>query len=419
MVAIDSVNAAISGRQRAEEPLVAMLEGWARGAGLEARRLSVPGHADDLLITCPVEGGLATAGPVDGGLAAAGPVEGGVARAGPVDGAAVVASGSGRSSSDAARSPWLLFECHLDTVGIDGRIPEPFGGGIVDGRIHGRGACDAKGSAAAMLWALATYAAGVARPWNVALLLTVDEEVSRAGIDTFLLEHRGTIPGPIAGAVVGEPTRLRLVTAHTEVMRVTIRTDGRAAHSSDPSAGRSAISMMLPVLEALEGRYLPGLRASHPLTGPAVGSVNVIRGGSQVNIIAASCEIEIDRRTVPGEDGAQVLAEVESLLSDLRAGHPGLVVTTLDPIVHAPLDPAPGTGFASLVAAALAARGSDPTPAGVRFGTDAGALSAAGIPAVVLGPGDIAQAHTDDEWLDLSELDRAVELYLAIMRSGS
>jgi acetylornithine deacetylase len=374
MIACDSVNPAISGRPMAELALVERIEAVAGETGLTTRRLSVHDRAPNLLVT----------GASDPGL------------------------------------PWLLFHSHLDTVGVGGMEVPPFTATLRDGRLHGRGACDAKGSGAAMLWALREHAtAEDVRPTaNVAILFAVDEEVSRAGVDTFLERQLPDLGWRLAGVVVGEPTGLRLVVAHNGIARCTIRTTGVAAHSSDPARGRSAIRAMLTVVAAIEERYIAPLAASHPLTGPAACSINVIRGGTGVNMIPDACLIELDRRTLPGEDGRDVMAGLEAILADLRAGDPDLDVAIHDPIIHAPLEPTVGAAFADGVAAVMARAGLAPDPMGVGFGTDAGAYAAAGIPAVVLGPGAIAQAHAPSEWVAIDELERAVDLYRAIMVAG-
>ena len=121
----------------------------------------------------------------------------------------------------------------------------------------------------------------------------------------------------VRGVIVGEPTLLRPVVAHNGVIRWRTITRGRAAHSSDPSKGVSAISAMLRVVETLESKYVPSVTRTHPMTGRAAASVNTIRGGTAVNIIPAVCEIECDRRTVPGETAEQILRESGLKVGDL------------------------------------------------------------------------------------------------------
>lgn len=368
MIGIDSVNGALGGRSAAESQLASYLEAQARSFGLRVERSPVPGHADNLIITA--------------------------------------------ASSSPAQ--WLLFECHMDTVGVDGMSGDPFDGHVRDERIGGRGACDAKGAGSAMLWALRRFLTAGYRPNNIALLFTVDEEIGRAGIDAFVDALPGLAWRPW-GAVVGEPTSLQPVVAHKGVMRWTIRTSGKAAHSSDPTQGRSAIRAMMPVLEALEGRYIPELTGSHPLAGAAAASVNVIRGGTSINAIPASCEIGLDRRTLPGEDPASISADIQAILAGVRAGHPELEVEADPPLVLPALDSVDGGAFAAHVGRILERIGLSAEPCGAGYGSDAGTLAAAGIPTVVLGPGDIIHAHGADEWVGVAELDRAVDVYSAIM----
>lgn len=369
MVSFDTVNAYASGRVSREAQLVAALERWAIEAGLQAKRLPVTREGCDLLLTQQVN----------------------------------------------ATAPWLLLVSHMDTVETTGMTIDPLAGSVVDGRLYGRGACDTKGSGAAMLWAAEQYLVKEAKANNVAVLFTVDEECHKTGIRTFLQEHLAQLDFRPSAAVVGEPTSLRPVVAHNGVVRWAIRTEGVAAHSSDPTQGRSAISMMARVVEAIESRYIAKLSASHPLTGPAACSINLIRGGTQINIIPAECEIQLDRRIVPGEDPKTVLDEVEGVLDELRRADKNLRVTQDEPFIDPALASAGGEAFVALVGTVLRKMGLSGEATGARFGTEASDLSAAGIPAVVLGPGDIAQAHSANEWIALDELDQAVQFYLSMM----
>lgn len=371
MVAFDTVNAAVSGRVFPEAPLTAYLESLAQTWGFETRRLPVPGGGENLYVLHRVT----------------------------------------------ADRPWLMFESHLDTVSIEGMTIPPLAGEIRDGRLWARGACDTKGTGAAMLWALRRYAEGQERPQNIALAFTVDEECGMTGVRALAGTHLAALSIRPRGVIVGEPTRCRPIHTHNGVVRWRVVTKGVAAHSADPSKGRSAIAAMMKVIEALETRYIARLAAEDAETGRARCSINLIRGGSQINIIPAECEVHIDRRLVPGEDGTGVLPATQALLEELRAGDP-TIETSQDLLFAAPpLTTRHNGGLTATVQRALRGLGLEPAAAGVAYATDAGDLDAAGIPAVVLGPGDIAQAHTKDEYLDLDELRRGVEVYLALMRA--
>ena len=372
MVRIDTVNSAISGRPDAELELSLHLEEQASEMGCKTVRLPVSGAGFNLLVSHIVS----------------------------------------------TNAPWVMFESHLDTVSVDGMTVPPFDGVIGDGRMYGRGTCDTKGSGAAMLWSLKRYMGEGLSTNNVAILFTLDEEVTKTGVRTFVdrqLPDLGWLP---RGVVVGEPTKLALVGAHNGVVRWRIVTQGIAAHSSDPYKGRSAISMMTKVIETIEREYVPSVKMMHPLTGKAQCSINIVRGGVQINIIPEHCEIHVDRRVVPGESTEDVLPAVERVLDRLREEDPDMVVTQERPdMVDWPLDPAVGRGFAQVVAGALGRLGLPNEVNGVGYGTDASTFGKAGIPAVVLGPGDIAQGHTADEWIDLGELARGIEVYYEIMCS--
>jgi acetylornithine deacetylase len=168
---------------------------------------------------------------------------------------------------------------------------------------------------------------------------------------------------------------------------------------------------MLRVVEALESRYVPMVTRQHPMTGRAAMSVNVIRGGTQVNIIPEKCEIECDRRTVPGETAAQVLAERDAVLAGHAVEHSELYVV-----------PAMGDELSrdllGRLQAVLRGHGLDGAAQGAPYVTDASHYGAAGAPAIVLGPGHFAQAHTKDEWVARDQLALAGKVYRDLMALG-
>ncbi len=373
MVGFDTVNSYITGRPDPELELSRYLEAQAQEMGFETNRFPVNGEGFNLLVSHAVAEG----------------------------------------------SPWLLFESHLDTVSLEGMTIDPLGAKIEDGRMYGRGACDTKSSGAAMLWALQRYAAESETPNNVAILYSLDEEILKRGVRSFAEHNLATLSWKPAGVIVGEPTELAPVVAHNGAVRWNIRTEGVAAHSSNPSNGRSAISMMVKVIEALETNYISSLSATHPLTGKAECSINQIQGGEQINIIPERCQIAVDRRTVPGEDNETVQPTVELLLDDLRRSDSNLKVTQESPfIIDVALDPKGGEAFAGYVQGVLKEMDLPTELAGVGYGTDGSTLSEVGVPTVVIGPGDIAQAHTCDEWIELEQLKLGVEVYLRLMCTG-
>lgn len=306
----------------------------------------------------------------------------------------------------------LLFEAHMDTValapmGEDGVRPV-----VRDGRLYGRGACDTKGSLAAMLVACERLLPrrGELRV-NVSLLAAVDEEHAFTGVLGFVASDQ-----PATAAVVGEPTDLRVVIAHKGVLRGQIAVHGRAAHSSEPERGRNAIDGMADVLVALRAHrgQLAGLR--HPLVGQPVFTVSLIEGGTGINIVPDHCAICYDRRVIPGEDPARILAGLDALLDGVRAHHRGLTIELAPPdLIDDPLETDGDDPLVHAASAACVASGLDGTPVGVPYGTDASKLrNRRGIPSIVFGPGSIDQAHSPDEYVPLHHLDAAVAVYEGI-----
>jgi acetylornithine deacetylase len=299
----------------------------------------------------------------------------------------------------------ILLAPHLDTVGADGTrfIPQR-----KNGRVHGRGACDTKGSVAAMFTALCDLAAAKSRPQETEFVFAglVDEEHAQAGSRALAASgFKADL------AIVGEPTRLQVVTAHKGSLWLQLETRGKAAHGATPQLGRNAIHQMARLVDLLETDYAGWLRKrKHALLGTGTVNVGMIRGGVQPNIVPDRCTITIDRRTLPGETEAGVRKEIATRLR-ARKLSAKISSTKLAPAL--PLETNPQLPpVRHLLRSVGQAR-----PMGVDFFCDAAVLSAGGIPSVVFGPGDIAQAHTADEWISLAELERGKDLLLNFMKS--
>jgi acetylornithine deacetylase/succinyl-diaminopimelate desuccinylase family protein len=307
--------------------------------------------------------------------------------------------------------PVLAFNTHMDTVPEgNGWSREPFGGEIVEGRLYGRGSVDAKGPLAAFLAAIEALVRSDTRlSGDILMTAVADEESCSTGA-------RQLVPGIRADlALVGEPTRLRVGIAHRGSLRPVIVVTGRTAHSSRPQEGVNAVYQAMPVIEALRA-YAQGLdlRPPHPLCGTPSAAVTLLSAGVKENVIPGRCEITLDRRMIPGESEPAALAEVRAVLEQVRAGHPGLQVdiertipTTGSPSeidLHHPL-------VAIALDAAAKALGRPSEVHGMTGACDMTHFRAAGIPCVVLGPGDESQAHQPDENIDVAELNRGALAY--------
>lgn len=305
----------------------------------------------------------------------------------------------------------LLWDAHQDTVPAEGMIVEPFHPTIDGGRIFGRGSCDVKGGLAAMLSAFSRLVKerpeGSAR---VLLACTVDEEYTHTGSSAVASDELD-----VDLAIVAEPTMLDVVTAHKGAVRWKIVTEGVACHSSRPGDGINAIYRMARVLRALE-MYAERLQQQSldPLLGPATLSVGRIEGGQSVNVVPDRCSIDLDRRVIPGEDVDGVREALRFALNTALEG--SVPFDFSEPWVRMPsLGPERARHWVEPVRDAMAkVLGSHPTVSAVPYGTDAGPLSVSGIPSLVIGPGDIAQAHTKDEWIAIEQLELAVEVYFAL-----
>jgi len=300
----------------------------------------------------------------------------------------------------------VLLSPHLDTVGFPA-LDELLRPRVKTGRVIGRGACDTKGCVAAMLTALMSVARSGLRPKQTEILFTafVDEENGQLG-SRFYAQH-----GPKADlAIVGEPTRLKVVTAHKGDVWLRLKTIGRSAHGATPHLGRNAVHAMSQVVALLETTYRKQLmERSHPLLGSPTINVGAIRGGTQPNIVPGECIIDIDRRTLPGETEAQVRREIAVLLRQhrLQATFENLRMDVCPAVETSP-------ELSWVQSLCRAARRQETV--GVHYFCDAAPLAAVGIPAVVFGPGDIAQAHTRDEWISIASLDRGVVILERYLR---
>lgn len=295
----------------------------------------------------------------------------------------------------------VMLEAHLDTVHVDGMEIPPFTPEVRGGRVYGRGSCDTKGSLAAFLFAVTSLLKTGSLRRNVVLAAVVDEEYRFSGA------RRLVGSGLRADfAVAGEPTRLRIVRAHKGVTRWKVVTQGRAAHSAYPERGENAIYSMAQVIQRLECHAADLLaERPHPLLGTPSLSVGVIEGGQTVNTVPDRCWIDVDRRTLPGEATDDILGPVRCMLAEVAGAllePPYLDVAGMEVDGKSPA--------VSLLADAIRAAQGEVIIESAQYATDAGIYSGAGIPTVVFGPGDIAQAHTAGEYLDLAEFDSAIAI---------
>ena len=352
LVAIDSVNPGLVPGVRGEAEIGALVAEWLRGKGLEVQRqeTGVPGRENVIA----------------------------VARG----------SGGGRS---------LLLNAHMDTVGVAG-MDAPFQPVTRDGKLFGRGAMDTKGALAAFMSAAAE--AQALRPrGDVILTAVVDEEYASIGTEAVARS------GKPDAAIVGEPSGLQIVTEHKGFAWFQIETAGVAAHGSLPDVGVDAILKMGKVLAALESLGAR-LRASPPHRTLGTGSLHasLITGGQELSSYPASCRLNVERRTIPGESADSAESEIRIALEEIAKADPGFKATLNRTFSRNPMEARRDSAIAVVLAEQVRrVTGAPAVFSGMSWWLDSALLDGAGIPTVVLGPGG-AGLHGLEEWVDLKSV---------------
>ena len=296
----------------------------------------------------------------------------------------------------------LLFESHLDTVGVTGFQGDPFVLREENGRLVGRGACDTKGPLAAFMAALdeEVLAALATSSLQLIWLGAIGEETGNLGA-----EEAAAAGLSADECIVLEPTDLHIVHAHKGACWFTVATRGLAVHASDPSRGDNAILKMPTVWRILEEAAAEAGKTFHsPVLGKPTLSVGTIRGGVATNVVPDACEIQVDRRLMPGETAARVLADLKARLAAIPGG---VEIKLLKEGL--PFHTDPGAGLVRRFGGALEAAGVVPVREGAAWCSDAGVLSSVCGETLVWGPGAIAQAHTVDEYIEVASLESGRE----------
>lgn len=308
------------------------------------------------------------------------------------------------------REGGIILSGHTDVVPVEGQpwSSDPFRLEAREGRLYGRGSADMKGFIATALALLPTFlAAGLKRPIHLAF--SHDEEVGCRGVPALIAAIARELPRP-ALAIVGEPTEMRLANRHKGIYGFETVVTGRDGHSSAPDAGLNAIMAATEVLRFLDrlaaefreqGPFDPGFTPPHTTL-----NVGEIAGGTALNIVARQCRIRWEFRPVPDHAPDQIRARLDrfvarDLLPRLRAQAPEAAVETRALASVPGLRPEAGSPAEALVHHLTGLN----EAIGVAFTTEAGLFQGAGLPAVVIGPGSIAQAHQPDEYVEESQLE--------------
>lgn len=298
---------------------------------------------------------------------------------------------------------------HTDVVPVAGQdwSRDPFELAERDGKLHARGTADMKGFVALALEAAATLDPGeLERP--LYLVFTYDEEVGCLG--ALALEDRlRRLPDKPRFALIGEPTGMELAVAHKGIQQMLTRVRGKPGHSSRPGDGANAIAWAARFISRI-GETLPADGNEEFDPPGTTWNVGVIRGGEATNIIAEHCEFRWEFRHLPGQDPAAIHTDLTKLTDEIEAEMPGLSVENEMTGGVTGMQ----AGENRVIAAELGCLMPRPTEiTAVPFVTEGGIFQRAGIPAVVCGPGELAQAHQPDEYVTVEAME-AYRAFLAI-----
>ena len=360
LVEIDSVNPSLVPGGAGEGEIARFIAGWAEDAGLEVQVLEATAGRPSVIVRAR-------------------------------------GSGGGRG---------LLLCGHIDTVGVDG-MNEPHVARVAGDRLYGRGAYDMKAGVTAALVACRA-AAGLELTGDVVVAAVADEEHASLGVQEALAALTAD------AAIVTEPTELELATAHKGFVWLEIEVRGRAAHGSRPHLGIDAIVKSGRVLTSI-GALDERLRAyEHPLLGRGSVHASLIEGGRELSTYPDRCTIKLERRTLPGESGADAEWEVHELLAACRATDPELDAQVRTLLVREPFEVSREERIVATVsAAAEEVLGAAPPMAGVSYWADSAFLGTAGIPTVLFGPTGEG-AHAAEEWVSLADTVECARVLTAV-----
>ena len=302
-------------------------------------------------------------------------------------------------------APSLMFAGHLDVVGVEGMTHPPFSPDIRDSRLYGRGSADMKGGIAAMCAAAASAITSKSTK-SVVIAAVVDEEYESLGMRALLASGLRA-----EAAVLTEPTRLAICPAHRGFVWMNVGIRGHAAHGSRYDIGVDAIThagLLLAELDVIERTRDGGLQ--HRLLGRGSLHASTIAGGTGMSTYPESCELTIERRTLPGETAEMAFSEIREAMARVKKRDPRFDASVTLTTAQAPSDVEVSAPIVTKLAAAIRAEGLQAGIEGLSAWTDAALLNEAGIPAICFGPGDIALAHSAEEWVPVDEIEKATKV---------
>ncbi len=309
----------------------------------------------------------------------------------------------------------LMLEGHMDTVDVKNMSVDPFSGNIENGNIYGRGSVDMKGALAAMVGALmAIKKAGIQLDGRAYFAGVVDEERNYRGAD-YIAKN-----GPITRyAIVGEPTELEIHNGHRGLIWIEVKVNGKYAHGGTPEKGINAIEKINSVITEIVTKLKPEImKRKHPVTGPSHLNLGHIKGGTQPSTVAGECILQMDRRWLPDESQEGAVQEIENILANLKKKDPEFdaTVTVMDDNMDIQFPPLVCEEQSPLVNILKEASSEVLNRSKTSYfpaWTDGSILSRdGGIETVVLGPGHLSSAHSEEEFCPVQEIIDASKIYI-------
>jgi succinyl-diaminopimelate desuccinylase len=306
----------------------------------------------------------------------------------------------------------LMFNGHTDTVGIRNMTIDPLKPVIDNDKLYGRGACDMKAGIAAMMVTLKTFADSKSNlKGDLALSTVPGEEFDNVGARK--LVEGFSFSKPIGAIIVGEPTDLQLAIKHKGFINIEIETKGKAAHGSVPEKGIDAIEKMAKIVVKLEEMKETASKKHNELLGQPKIHTSTIQGGREWSVIPDQCILKIEVRTIPEYKTEDAMKDLHKIIAELSSKDPNLKASTNIFLDGEPLDTSPNEPIVkSLAQVYEKLKGTKLPVIGVPYGTEA-PIFAKGFkaPTCVMGPGDIKQAHTSDEYVNTNEVIDAAVIY--------
>jgi succinyl-diaminopimelate desuccinylase len=310
----------------------------------------------------------------------------------------------------AGTKPGLLFACHLDVVspGEATWTYPPFDAVETGGRMYGRGSTDMKGGTAAAVTAIRRIVESDTKlKGDLIFVASAGEETDSCGAERFVKSYD---PMPaLVGVVIPEPTDFAPVTAHRGMLWLEVTTTGKAAHSSTPHLGVNAIDSMRRILNELDHYEIPV--EPHELLGECSMSINTIEGGKTMNVVPDKCSIRIDIRTLPNQDDQRTLDDLKQIFAKLKSDDPQFEASVFVIRRMQPLETDRDCCFVRDLCKVV---GAEQTKA-VGFTTDGPFFAKLGAPVVIFGPGKPSLCHKPDEYIDIVDVEKAVEYYTTMI----